>query len=60
MVGSYGPSSDVISKKFHESEAPSGMIARSGTYNVKSRLTDDDKNVWVEFEWQFVSPTPFD
>lgn len=33
---------------------PSGMLARSGTYNVRSRVTDDDKNIYCDFEWAFV------
>jgi len=32
---------------------PSGMIARSGTYSVRSRIIDDDKAVYADFEWQF-------
>jgi hypothetical protein len=27
------------------------MLARSGTYNVQSRVVDDDKTVWLDFEW---------
>jgi hypothetical protein len=27
------------------------MLARSGAYAVKSRLMDDDKQVWLDFEW---------
>jgi len=27
------------------------MLARSGSYAVKSRLIDDDKQVWLDFEW---------
>jgi hypothetical protein len=27
------------------------MLARSGAYAVKSRLVDDDKQVWLDFEW---------
>ncbi len=29
------------------------MIARSGTYSVRSRIIDDDKAVYADFEWQF-------
>ncbi|RSH88810.1 hypothetical protein EHS25_003038 [Saitozyma podzolica] len=32
---------------------PSGMLARSGSYVVKSRIIDDDKKVWLDFEWGF-------
>ncbi|GAA5916664.1 Rdi1p [Sporobolomyces salmoneus] len=54
MIGSYGPSADNIEKRFVTEEAPSGMIARSGTYNVRSRVIDDDKNIYIDFEWSFV------
>ncbi|GAA5925592.1 Rdi1p [Sporobolomyces koalae] len=54
MIGSYGPSADSIEKRFVTEEAPSGMIARSGSYSVRSRLTDDDKNVYIDFDWSFV------
>ncbi|GAA5887963.1 hypothetical protein JCM6882_000817 [Rhodosporidiobolus microsporus] len=53
MIGSYGPSADPVVKRFVTEEAPSGMIARSGTYTVRSRILDDDKNVYVDFEWAF-------
>ncbi|KAG9004214.1 hypothetical protein FRB94_002570 [Tulasnella sp. JGI-2019a] len=55
MVGSFGPSTDgkPHSVNFPTEESPSGMVARSGTYNVKSRVTDDDKEVHADFEWAF-------
>lgn len=71
MLGSYGPSpnSEPYVKNFEPEESPSGMIARSGTYNVKSRVVDDDGEVYagkiravllrtgrlicVDWEWQF-------
>ncbi|GAA6055344.1 hypothetical protein JCM3770_005301 [Rhodotorula araucariae] len=53
MIGSYGPSPIPVVKKFVTEEAPSGMLARSGTYTVRSRVLDDDKTVYVDFEWQF-------
>jgi hypothetical protein len=37
--------------QFASEESPSGMLARSGSYAVKSRLIDDDKQVWLDFEW---------
>jgi Rho GDP-dissociation inhibitor len=37
--------------KFASEESPSGMLARSGSYVVKSRIIDDDKKVWLDFEW---------
>ncbi|GAA5820649.1 hypothetical protein JCM11251_003094 [Rhodosporidiobolus azoricus] len=53
MIGSYGPSADPVVKRFVTEEAPSGMLARSGTYTVRSRVLDDDKTVYVDFEWSF-------
>ncbi|KAF3932334.1 hypothetical protein ABW19_dt0210201 [Dactylella cylindrospora] len=53
MLGSYGPNTDtkpVYSKDFPTEEAPSGMLAR-GTYNIRSRFTDDDGKVHLEFDW---------
>lgn len=50
MIGSYGPSSDPHVKRFESDEAPSGMLARSGTYAARSRITDDDGTVWLDFE----------
>lgn len=49
MLGSYAPSPDgsPYTKKFQEEEAPSGMIARSGTYNVRSRVVDDDGEIYA-------------
>ncbi|GAA6041156.1 hypothetical protein JCM8097_004143 [Rhodosporidiobolus ruineniae] len=53
MVGSYGPSADPVVKRFVTEEAPSGMLARSGTYTVRSRVIDDDKTVYLDWEWTF-------
>ena len=50
MVGSYGPKTEAHSFTTPTDEAPSGMIAR-GKYNVKSKFTDDDKNIYLEWEW---------
>ena len=47
MLGSYAAGDAVIQKDFPEEESPSGMIARSGKYEVKSRVVDDDKNVYA-------------
>jgi Rho GDP-dissociation inhibitor len=49
MLGSYGPhpKGEAYIKTFDTEESPSGMIARSGTYNVRSRVVDDDKNVYA-------------
>ncbi|KAK3091832.1 hypothetical protein FSP39_022995 [Pinctada imbricata] len=51
MVGSYGPKQEAQSYTTSAEEAPSGMIAR-GTYTIKSKFTDDDKNVYREWEWK--------
>jgi len=52
MVGSYGPRKDSHSYTTQKEEAPKGMIAR-GHYKAKSKFTDDDKNVYLEWEWAF-------
>jgi len=53
MIGSYAPQTDSYSKKFLDEDAPSGMLARSGTYAVRSRVVDDDGHVHADFEWAF-------
>ncbi|ORX38423.1 E set domain-containing protein [Kockovaella imperatae] len=53
MLGSYGPQTEAYSKTFASDESPSGMLARSGTYNVRSRVVDDDNTIWLDFEWAF-------
>ncbi|KAL5640869.1 hypothetical protein ACGC1H_001379 [Rhizoctonia solani] len=53
MIGSYGPKAQEQSVTFATEESPSGMIARSGTYNVVSRITDDDGHNHAHFEWSF-------
>ena len=50
MVGSYGPKTEVQEYWTPVDEAPSGMLHR-GHYNVKSKFTDDDKNIYLEWEW---------
>lgn len=49
MLGSYGPSPDgkPYIKNFDPEESPSGMLARSGTYNVRSRVIDDDGEIYA-------------
>lgn len=55
MLGSYGPhpSGEAYKKDFEPEESPSGMLARSGTYNVRSRVVDDDGEVYADWEWCF-------
>lgn len=50
MLGSYGPKTEIQSFKTPVDEAPSGLLAR-GKYTVKSKFMDDDKNVYLEWEW---------
>ena len=52
MVGSYGPKADPHSYVTPVDEAPKGMLAR-GSYKVKSKFLDDDKNVHLEWDWSF-------
>lgn len=54
MLGSYGPSPEgkPYRKVFDPEESPSGMLARSGTYNVRSRVVDDDGEVYAG-EWMY-------
>jgi Rho GDP-dissociation inhibitor len=49
MLGSYGPSLDgkPYIKNFDPDESPSGMLAHSGTYNVKSWVVNDDSEVYA-------------
>lgn len=56
MLGSYGPNTKETPfyvKNFDPEESPSGMLARSGTYNVRSRVVDDDGEVYADWEWSF-------
>ena len=49
MLGSYGPAPDgkPYIKNFEPEESPSGLVARSGTYHVRSRVIDDDGEVYA-------------
>ena len=47
MLGSYGFNETPYSKDFDSEESPSGMLARSGTYSVQSRVVDDDGEVYA-------------
>lgn len=54
MLGSYGPSKDEpYVTNFPTEESPTGFMARSGSYNVRSRVIDDDKQVYADFDWTF-------
>lgn len=52
MVGSYGPKTEEHSFLTPVDEAPKGVLSR-GRYVVKSKFTDDDKNVYLQWEWSF-------
>lgn len=49
MLGSYGvhPKGESYVKNFEPEESPSGMLARSGSYSVRSRVVDDDGIVYA-------------
>lgn len=49
MLGSYGPhpKGEAYTKNFDPDESPSGLLARSGQYNVRSRVIDDDGEVYA-------------
>ncbi|KAF8076245.1 immunoglobulin E-set [Lyophyllum atratum] len=55
MLGSYGPSpnGEPYTKNFEPEESPSGMLARSGSYSVRSRVIDDDGEVYADWDWSF-------
>ncbi|XP_058510423.1 rho GDP-dissociation inhibitor 3 isoform X1 [Solea solea] len=50
MVGSYGPRAEEHDFLSPSTEAPRGIMLR-GNYQIKSSLTDDDKNVYLAWEW---------
>lgn len=54
MIGSYGPQAAVpyFVKDFDPATAPSGLIARSGQFSMRSRILDDDGKVHADWEWK--------
>ncbi|XP_047427271.1 rho GDP-dissociation inhibitor 3 [Mugil cephalus] len=50
MVGSYGPRAEDQEFVSPADEAPKGLMSR-GPYQVRSCLVDDDKNVFLSWEW---------
>lgn len=50
LLGSRAPSAELQLYTSDMEQAPSGVLSR-GHYLVKSKLTDDDKNVYAEWEW---------
>lgn len=59
MVGSYGPKKEMHVYQAPEDDAPSGLLAR-GDYKVESRFTDDDKHIYLEWEWHLSIKKEFD
>ncbi|KAF9247162.1 immunoglobulin E-set [Melanogaster broomeanus] len=55
MLGSYGPhpKGEAYAKNFDPEESPSGVLARTGSFNVRSRVVDDDGGVYADWEWSF-------
>ncbi len=52
-LGSKAPSSELQKYVGDIEQAPSGILSR-GSFLVKSSITDDDKNVYAEWEWNLV------
>ncbi|KAF7632775.1 hypothetical protein Mgra_00007837 [Meloidogyne graminicola] len=50
MLGSFGPREEIYCCDTSLEEAPSGLISR-GKYRVRSLISDDDKNRWLEWSW---------
>merc|ERR1712087_41279 len=51
MVGSFGPKAEAQEWRANVAETvPSGMMAR-GTVTIKSRFSDDDKNIIKQWTW---------
>ena len=53
LLGSRAPSADIQAYVSDVEQAPSGVLSR-GSFLVKSKLTDDDKNIYAEWEWNLV------
>lgn len=50
MVGSYGPRAEEHEFLSPVDEAPKGVLSR-GHYQIKSCFIDDDKNIYLAWEW---------
>jgi len=50
MLGSRAPKEELQSYISEKETVPSGMLAR-GKYSVKTQITDDDKNIYMKWEW---------
>ncbi|KZO92143.1 rho GDP-dissociation inhibitor [Calocera viscosa TUFC12733] len=53
MIGSYTATETPYTKQLASEQAPKGVVARSGTYHARSRVVDDDKEVFADFRWIF-------
>ena len=53
ILGSKAPSAELQTFVSDIEQAPSGMLSR-GSFLVKSKLTDDDKNIFADWEWNLV------
>jgi Rho GDP-dissociation inhibitor len=52
-LGSRAPSGEIQTYVSDVEQAPSGVLSR-GSFLVKSKLTDDDKHIYAEWEWNLV------
>jgi Rho GDP-dissociation inhibitor len=59
MMGSYGPSNDVVNWKSPQMLAPSGLLARA-TYKVKTDFICDDKVKHLELNYSLKIAKDFD
>lgn len=53
FLGSRAPSAEMQTYVTDTEQAPSGVLSR-GSFVVKSKLTDDDKNIYAEWEWNLI------
>jgi len=53
MLGSYSCRDESYTKDFDSEESPSGILARSGSYEVQSRVVDDDNEIYMDWKWSF-------
>jgi len=59
MMGSYGPSNDIVNWKSPLMVAPSGMLARA-TYKVKTDFICDDNTKHLELSYNLAIKKDFD
>jgi Rho GDP-dissociation inhibitor len=50
MLGSRAPKPHLQDYLSEKESTPSGMLAR-GKYSMKTQITDDDKNIYLKWEW---------